>query len=311
MGAHAIVSFPAAREVWYSIEMSHRRKLALGAASMPFFGAMTLYTLVFQAPIYQLMSHQPRSTVHLFDATPKVVAHRGFSGVAPENTLAAFHAATHAGHWMELDVTLCKTGEVVVIHDDSVDRTTNGTGEVADLTLSELQSLDAGTWFDPSFANERIPTLDEVFEVVPASQVILVELKTGDDKRALPHAVAASIERAGRGKRVIVISFDPFMLEQLRLHAPHLLRGQLVADYEDSDLAWYEKRALQNLAMTDKVQQDMVLWQHDLLDETLVSRMRSHGYPVLAWTVNEPTDIAHIQKLGVSGIISDFPDRVP
>ena len=256
------------------------------------------------------MSHQPRDTSALFTAQPQVVAHRGFSGISPENTLAAFTAASDAGHWIELDVTLCKTGEIIVIHDDTVDRTTNGTGEVADLTWAELQMLDAGSWFGAEFAGEPVPSLEQVFAAVPKSMFILVELKTDDDKASLPKAVAAAIQRAGRDEQVMVISFDPFMLEQLRLAAPALLRGQLVGDYIDSDLVWYKKSGRQNLVMTDRVQQDAVLWQHDILTSSIVQAMTELGYPVFAWTVNRPADIQRMKELGIQGVISNHPDRI-
>lgn len=290
--------------------MSTRARLGAIAGAGLVALAVVLYALIFYAPVFLLMPHQPRDTSSLFSPTKLgVVAHRGWSGAAPENTVAAFEKAVEGGFWIELDVTLASSGEVVVIHDDTVDRTTDGTGEVAQMSWDQLKDLDAGGWFDPRFAGEPLPTLDRVFQAVPGDTVVLVEMKTGDDKGSLPRAVAEAIRKAGRAQSTIVISFDPFMLEQLRLASPELLRGQLVGDYEDSDLAFYEKRALQNLAFTDRVQQDLVLWQHDLLDQTLVGRMKDHGYAVVAWTVNEPEDIARMRELGVDAIISDHPDR--
>jgi glycerophosphoryl diester phosphodiesterase len=100
----------------------------------------------------------------------RVIAHRGFSGVAPENTLVAIRRGIEIGADMaEIDVTLSKDGYVVVIHDETLDRTTNGTGPVSDATLEELQRLDAGSWFAPEFAGEKIPTLGEVLDLVRGS----------------------------------------------------------------------------------------------------------------------------------------------
>jgi len=289
--------------------VTRTQKIAAAVAAVLFTACTGLYVLAFHAPVFLLMPHAPRDSAALFDSRPALIAHRGHSGIAPENTLAAFKEAAAGGFWVELDVALCKSGEIIVIHDDTVDRTTNGSGAVADLTLAELVALDAGSWFDAPYNKETLPTLDEAFATIPMSSVILVELKTDDDKVALPQAVAKAIATAGRQDRVMVISFDPFMLEQLKLAAPDILRGQLVGDYSTSDLAWYEKRALRNLAMTDKVQQDAVLFQHDLLNPTLVGRLKGLGYPVFAWTVNEPADIARMKDLGIDGIISNYPDR--
>jgi len=255
------------------------------------------------------MPHAPRDTQDLFGDDQVVIAHRGASGEAPENTLAAFRAARAVGAWIELDVTLCATGEVVVIHDETVDRTTDGTGRVADLRIEELRRLDAGSWFAGSYAHEKVPTLSEVFAAVGPETVLDIELKTDEDKESLPRAVAASIERANRGDSVFVSSFDPFMLEQLRLASPDIYRGQIVGSYVDSDLAFYEKRALQNLAFTARVQPDVILWEHTILNASVVRRLQRQGYRVLMWTVNEAADIAQARDWNVDGIITDFPER--
>lgn len=107
-----------------------------------------------------------------------VIAHRGFSGQAPENTLASFQKAVELGSDMiELDVRFSKDGQVVVIHDDTIDRTTNGRGKVADYTLKELKQFDAGSWFAPQFSGERIPTLKEVLELVKGKVLVNIEIK--------------------------------------------------------------------------------------------------------------------------------------
>ena len=256
------------------------------------------------------MSHTPRDCRQLFDTQPAVVAHRGWSGVAPENSLASFRKAAEAGYGIELDVRLAQTGEVMVIHDETVDRTTSGSGRVADQAGEQLQRLDNGSWFGPAFAGERLPSLTQAFEVIPSDCPVLVEMKTDDDKRTLPTAVAQVIEQVRRAATVIVISFDPFMLEAIRHVAPQVLRGQLVGSFEGTDLSEDEKKALQRLAFTEHVQQDLVLWQHDLIDEALVRRMSAAGYPLFAWTVDAPEELARMRALGVAGIVSNHPNRV-
>ena len=110
-----------------------------------------------------------------------VLAHRGYSAKAPENTMAAFELALAVGaDGIELDVHMTRDGEIVVIHDDTLDRTTNGKGPVSDQTMAELRELDAGSWFSPEFAGERIPTLKLVLELIKDKDVLLnIEIKTG------------------------------------------------------------------------------------------------------------------------------------
>lgn len=271
--------------------------------------AALLLWVIFWAPLYLWMPHAPRDTTALFGDQQVTIAHRGASGTAPENTLAAFRRARELGVWIELDVTLCASGEVVVIHDDTVDRTTNGSGSVADLSIQELRRLDAGSWFSETFAHEKIPTLDEVFAVIGPETILDIELKTDDDKHALPQAVAAAIVRADRVDRVFVSSFDPFMLEALKHANPDILRGQLVGSFTGADLAFYEKRALQNLAFNGRVQPDLILWEHTDLSPTRARRLRQRGYRVLTWTVNETSDLDPATRAELDGILTDFPTR--
>ena len=113
-----------------------------------------------------------------------VIAHRGFSGAAPENTLAAFKKAMEVdSDMMELDVRFSKDGQVVVMHDDTLDRTTNGRGKVSDYTLKELKQFDAGSWFAPQFAGEQIPTLVEVLEFAKGRIPVNFEIKDESPSR--------------------------------------------------------------------------------------------------------------------------------
>src|SRR5690625_6609337 len=119
---------------------------------------------------------------------PLIIAHRGASGNAPENTLAAFQLAVEEGaDGIELDVHLSKDGELVVIHDDTLDRTTNGTGRVQDKDLDELKTYDAGSWFDSKFASERIPLLQEVIDILPDDVFLNVEIKNSPTVRSEEH----------------------------------------------------------------------------------------------------------------------------
>ncbi|HEX9075950.1 MAG TPA: glycerophosphodiester phosphodiesterase family protein, partial [Anaerolineae bacterium] len=140
-----------------------------------------------------------------------IIAHRGASNWAPENTLAAFQRACALGaDGIELDVTLTRDGVPVVIHDDTVDRTTNGKGAVAQMTLEEIRSLDAGSWYSAEFRGEKIPTLAGVLQAVGQCGLVDIELK-GTKLKAdgLEAAAIRAVESAGMHERVILSSFNP------------------------------------------------------------------------------------------------------
>jgi len=162
---------------------------------------------------------------------PKLVGHRGACDVAPENTLASFERAWRDGaDVVELDVRLSADGHVVVLHDALLDRTTDGTGYVGDRTLAELKQLDAGSWFDPRYAGERIPTLDEVLDWARGKAGLLLELKYepyGSFDPALVPGVLRVVTGAGIEDQVAAISYQGRALQQLRLLAPHLPAGPM------------------------------------------------------------------------------------
>lgn len=157
----------------------------------------------------------------------KVQAHRGASAKAPENTLAAFRAAAEQGaRWVELDVALSRDGTLVVIHDDSVDRTTSGKGSLGDLTLAELQALDAGSWFGKSFAAEPLPTLSAALaELARLKLGVNIEIKQHAHHRSLEQlidAVDAAIEERPQGSEIMISSFDPEALKAMGERRPDL-----------------------------------------------------------------------------------------
>ncbi|MBW1881551.1 MAG: glycerophosphodiester phosphodiesterase [Deltaproteobacteria bacterium] len=237
-----------------------------------------------------------------------VIAHRGASGHAPENTMAAFEAAARLGVGFELDVTLCKSGEVVVIHDDTVDRTTEGSGAAADLTLDEIKALDAGSFFDPDFAGEPIPTLDEVLATYGGRVPIDIEIKSTTPREPLADAVVAAIERAGLVEEVFVTSFDPYMLERVKEQNPDILRGQLTGTFKDADLCFIEKLFLRNMWLNGKSEPGAIAVERVRARKRFVKRQHRKGRDVLVWTVNEPEEMERLLDLEVEAIITDFPD---
>jgi glycerophosphoryl diester phosphodiesterase len=232
---------------------------------------------------------------------PAIIAHRGASLNAPENTLAAFALAVQQGaDAIELDVKLCATGEPVVIHDRTVDRTTNGTGEVARLSLSALKELDAGSWFDAEFAGERLPTLDEVFRRVGRDTLINVELTNYQRPLdGLPKAVAGVVRDRGLEARVWFSSFNLISLRRIRRLLPDTPGGLLLVRGGERP---FIRRVAAWITPYDAVHPEF-----SDLSEDYIRRIHLEGRPVFTYTVNDPEDIRRTAAMGVDGIFTDDP----
>ncbi|MFT4978126.1 MAG: glycerophosphoryl diester phosphodiesterase [Myxococcota bacterium] len=254
-------------------------------------------------------AHSPRSSEHLFPAELTVMGHRGAQGVAPENTMAAFEVAASLSCSFELDTTICGTGELVVIHDDTLDRTTSGSGPVAQTPLSTLRTLDAGSHFHADFEGEPVPLLDEVLAAFGERVVVNIEIKGGKgvDAIALGEAVAGAVEAAGLTERVIVTSFNPFVLEAVRAASPDIFRGQIYGTFRDADLNAVEKLLLKNLAFNRRAVPDLLMVESAMIKPSYIRRMHRRGYRVFTWTVNDPAELTRVQQAGVDGIITDDP----
>lgn len=235
---------------------------------------------------------------------PRVIAHRGFSGRAPENTRIAFDQAIDAGADMvELDVLLSRDGEVVVIHDETLDRTTNGSGPVSEHDLDELRRLDAGSWFDPAFAGERLPILDEVLDIVRGRILLNVEIKAGLSMAAQAILVPKVVEQIlirDMTEQVIISSFDPRPLGRLRAVAPEIQRASLYNQLLHSGLLPHQ--------VTDQVAAGAFHVGADQLDDEMLRDAAAHDLPVAVYTVNERQAMAYWIERGVSAIFTDRPD---
>lgn len=228
-----------------------------------------------------------------------IMGHRGAMASAPMNTMAAFELALEQGaDGIELDVQRSSDGHAVILHDFSVDATTNGSGPVADKPLSELRELDAGSWFSSDFAGEGIPTLDQVFASLGDRTLFNVEIKSGSHGSGnVEEQVAACVRRFSVGNRVIVSSFDPTVLLNFRLLMPRVMIGFLY-DPELSPTYLITLKQLSHEARHPR---------HDMVDETYMRWARDNGYYVNAWTVNERKRALELRRLGVNAIISDDP----
>lgn len=235
---------------------------------------------------------------------PRVIAHRGASAAAPENTLAAFRLARERGAQMvELDTRLTRDGVLVVIHDSTLDRTTDGHGKVIETDSDRLALLDAGSWVASSFRGERVPTLAQALELLAGlGMAVNVELKAdpGEERRTGAEA-ARLIERLwpADGPPVLVSSFAEEALAAARREAPELPRGLL---RERAGPDW--RAAMERLACTT-----LHLGSRHV-DEPTVRELYRQSVPVLVYTVNDPAEAKRLFDLGVRAVFSDVPEAI-
>jgi glycerophosphoryl diester phosphodiesterase len=239
-----------------------------------------------------------------YSERPLIFAHRGASHDAPENTMAAFLLAAELGaDGIEFDVQLARDGEVVVIHDFSLESTTDGHGRVANKALDELKRLDAGSWLGPESAGQRIPTLQEVVEGVGHRLLLNIELKTTSLRaKDLVAEVVRSVEDHNLLDRVVVSSFNHLVLWQVGRLNPAIQLGLLYAPDAplSSRTAW--ARHL--------VRPDALHPHYSIVNDEYVRWARQHGYRIHTWTVNDPDDAQDLTRWGVDIIITDRPDVI-
>lgn len=238
-------------------------------------------------------------------ARPRVIAHRGLSGLYPENTLVAFRKAMELSvDMIELDVLLSRDDEVVVIHDDTLDRTTSGRGPVAERTLSELKQLDAGSWFASEFREERLPLLADVFDLVGDRSLLNVEIKTeavtDRSEGGVVDRVLRLIRERGFGERVVISSFDPRALHHARELDPKIARATLYN--EDMHEG---KTPSEILAETDSASFNL---SRRRVNESIVAECHGMDKLVLVYTVNGVADMQRMISMGVDGLFTDRAD---
>ncbi len=231
---------------------------------------------------------------------PWIIAHRGASGHAPENTFAAFERAVELGAgFIETDLHLTRDARFVAIHDATLARTTSGTGTVQEHTLAELRQLDAGKWFDRQYAGQRIPSLEEILDFSRKHDVVFYFEIKYKAAWGMHHALAAALQSPGNAARSIVISFDAPTLLALRKLDASVMMGLLVEE-EGADPV---KAALDSGAR-------QICPRGDLVTRDLVDRAHRADLHVVTWTVNTAEDMRAAIAAGVDGIMTDFPDRL-
>jgi glycerophosphoryl diester phosphodiesterase len=221
------------------------------------------------------------------------IAHRGASAYYPENTLAAFRSAIEMGaDGIELDVHQCKSGELVVIHDDTVNRTTDGKGKVAQMTFAQLQQLTIK-------GGEHIPTLDEVINAVGKKAYFFIEIKYANAALKTAGMIMDYVAKGWSHERLILISFQ----HQALLEALQAFSSLVIG-------ASFDKLTQSSVLKAKNMGAQYMLPRYTKLNKSYLAQAREQGLKVVAWTANRAASIAHLRDLGVDGIISNYPDRV-
>lgn len=231
---------------------------------------------------------------------PLIIAHRGASMFAPENTVAAFQLAAALGaDAIEVDAKLSSDGHVIIHHDATLDRTTNGTGRIAKHSLSELKCLDAGSHFNSTYAGEKIPSLREVFELFGDKLLINVEMTNYEHPfNGLPQKIVQLIREYNLEGRVLLSSFNLIALYKARRIAPEIMMGLLVGKHESKMM----RRFLHSIAPHDAFHP-----QNEILDNACILDMHARGRLIFVWTVNDEERLRELFQQGVDGVFTDNP----
>jgi glycerophosphoryl diester phosphodiesterase len=240
----------------------------------------------------------------------QVVAHRGASGYAPETTLEAYRLALEMGaDFVEMDIHMLRDGTLVAMHDTDVKRTTDGKGRLSSLTLAQVQSLDAGSWFNrayprkarPEYAGLRVPTLQEIFNLVKAGSAgVYVELKNPERYPARLESALISMIRENRlEKRSRVISFSAQSIGKIKKLDAEIQTGLLLS-----------RPGRDPVGKTIRVPADELAIRYDRATPAIVASAKDKGLSVSVWTVDRKPDMERMIRMGVDRITTNYPDRL-
>jgi len=234
-----------------------------------------------------------QSANKLFEKTrPLLVGHRGACGYEPENTLRSFSRAIEMGcDAIELDVHVCKSGELIVLHDDTLERTTNGTGNISQQTLGELKEFDAGN-------GEKIPTLSEVFDLIDNRVIINIELKGYGTLIPVVQLLKHHIDKGLNLDKIIITSFIHQYIKEMRTLMPFVQTGLLIR----CELLGFS-------ALAEAADADYLITYYEYANSNLIEDAHSRGVKIMIYTVNDKQTIKQLKDMGVDGIITNFPDR--
>ena len=240
-------------------------------------------------------------------AVPLIIAHRGDSATRPENTLNAFRQALSVGaDLVELDVQLTKDGQVVVLHDVTVNRTTDGNGSVREMTLAEVKKLEAGypSRFGAQYKGERVPTLAEALEALRGKKKVLVEIKresvSADDENGIEAKVVKEIDRLRMHKEVAVISFERKSLARCQKLSPDIRRG----------LIFHREEIPAALAAVKEVGSDLLLPEKGMLSDALCEQADGAGVKIATWVVDDAAELRALSHFGLYAVGSNKPGEL-
>jgi glycerophosphoryl diester phosphodiesterase len=234
---------------------------------------------------------------------PKVIGHRGAKAYAPENTLESIETAVSIGvEWVELDVKLTRDGVPIIFHDETLDRTTNGSGPVALMNYEDVKQLEAGSWYGDSFAGIKIPTLEEALDVILKHGLgFNMEIKPcpGREKETAEAALDVLTQSWEEMDKILISSFQHVSLETALDIAPDYARGLLLDDMPENwkELSVYLDAATINLNAKK-------------ITRAIADDVMDMEKPLLAYTVNDPMEAKALQRLGVDAFFSDSPDVI-
>lgn len=245
-----------------------------------------------------------------------VIAHRGASGYAPENTLASIGKGLEMGADMvEIDVHLSKDGEVMVIHDANLGRTTSGTGEIQSKTLVELKELDAGSWFSETFSKEEIPTLQEVIDLMNGKAKLLIELKNDSENKIYRGLAEKTMEIVNRNQAkswCILQAFDSEYLWEIansEQNTDKAFEFHKLIEADFNPLPIYIDTKMRFGTLEKSIGFQAINPYFIFLDKDKVQKIHSEGFKIFTYTVNEEADMRKIISFAVDGIITNYPDR--
>lgn len=273
--------------------------------------AFTFAAIVIFSVLAYLYSNTPISDKEKEDI-PIIVAHRGSSGVCPENTLAAIKQAIQDGaDWIEIDVHLSKDNRVIVIHDPKLDRTTDGQGFVSDHTFEEISSLDAGSWFSPEFSEEAVPDLLNVLMAVDGKCQVLIELKNGHNEPylGLTEAVLEVIDQYKAQNWVVLQSFEEIYIKELQAYAHKIpVHKLLITNIPLLPLYLDTKLRIGNIYKQRHIK--AINPYYKFLNRRYIYNAHKVGLEVYCYTINEVAEMKQAMKYGVDGIITNYPARL-
>ena len=279
-----------------------RYKAGVGILSVVLAG-MVVFSFGWQSHLRQIVDMgiasadeaEPAENAEVSANIPFIVAHRGYSSVFPENTLASFAGALDIGvDYIELDVQLSRDGQVIVMHDDSLKRTTGVDGSPTEFTVEELAGLDAGSWFDASFAGEKIPTLEEALNLIRDTECgVYLELKDIGETEGFVESVLEVAEKCGMTQRCLFASFQYDYLARLKE-----LDGNLATLYNTSS---------GKTSLPEEFPADYYGLNLDTIRQETVKAIHEAGKQAFVWTVNTPSQMTNVQAMGIDGIVTNDP----